>query len=67
MYKNGHTVDPVREEIIHLQDVATKWEQQHPDKKQQTKCCQYVETHPRPRKTIVRKQYELPPTVAISP
>ena len=50
MYKKGHTVDPVREEIIDLQDVATKWEQKHPDNKQQTKCHQYVETHPRPRK-----------------
>ena len=33
MYKNGHTKDPVREELTHLQDIATKWEQQHPDNK----------------------------------
>ena len=59
MYKNGHTVDPVREEIICLQYVANKWEQQHPDNKQETKCCQYLETHPRPRKQH-EEQYEYP-------
>ena len=32
-YKNGHTIDPVREELTHLNDVATKWEKQHPDNK----------------------------------
>ena len=49
MYKSGHTIDPVREELIHLQGVADNWEQQHPNSKQ-TKCCQYLETHPRPGK-----------------
>ena len=49
VYKNGHTTDPVREELTHLQDVATNWEQQHLDNKQHTKCHQYLETNPKPR------------------
>ena len=57
MYKNGHTIDPVREELIHLQGVADKWEQQHPYNKQQTKCYQYLETYPRPRNQC-KEQYQ---------
>ena len=59
MYKNGHTIDPAREELTHLQGVADKWEQQHPDNKQQTKHCQYLETNPRPGKQS-KEQYEFP-------
>ena len=59
MYKNGHTIDPVREELIHLQGVADKWEQQHPDNKQQAKCFLSLETHPRPRKQC-KEQYKFP-------
>ena len=58
-YKNGHTIDTVREELTHLDDVATKWEQQHPYNKQHTKCCQYLETNPKPRKQH-EEQYEYP-------
>ena len=50
MYKSGHTIDPVGEELIHLHGVADIWEQQHPNNKQLNKCCQYLETHQRPRK-----------------
>ena len=59
MYKNGCTIDPVREELTHLQDIATKWEHQHPDNKQPTKCCQYLEPNPKPRKQW-EEQYEYP-------
>ena len=32
-YQNGHTIHPVREEITCLHNMATKWEQHHPDNK----------------------------------
>ena len=34
MYKSGHPIDPVREELNHLQGVADKLEQHHQDNKQ---------------------------------
>ena len=58
-YQNGHTTDPVREEITHLHNVATKWEQQHPDNKQHTKYHQYLEANPKPRKQH-KEQCEYP-------
>ena len=58
-YKNGHTIDPVREELTCLHNVATKWEQQHPDNKKHNKCYQYLETNPKPRKQC-EEQYKYP-------
>ena len=58
-YQNGHTIDPVREEINCFHNVATKWKQQHPDNKWHAKCHQYLEANPKPRKQH-EEQYQYP-------
>ena len=49
-YHTGHTLDPATEEINHLQNVATEWEQQHAGKKQNGKYSHYLEANPKSRR-----------------
>ena len=49
-YHTGPTLDPVREEINCMQNVATKWEQQHARKKQNGKYGHHLEANPKLRR-----------------
>ena len=48
-YCSGHTLDPVREEINQLQNVANEWEQQDAGRKRNGKYSHYLEANPKSR------------------
>ena len=48
--EDGHTLDPAREEIHQLQNVANEWEKQHTWRKQKGKYSHYIEANPKQRR-----------------